>query len=121
MDPKGQRLAELMGLYMISAAAGLAFGIGWLLNSFALMAQVAYINPELLHPSHCFASDERGSAGVWWRGRGSCCGLHSRLAILQPQPGPVASRKRATRCFNQQEIAMVGPFWPTGIQPNPAV
>ena len=42
MDFKGQRLAELLGLYLITIVTVVAFASGWLLNSFAVMAEVRH-------------------------------------------------------------------------------
>ena len=45
MDFKGQQLAELLGLWIVSVAAAIAFVLGWAMHSFPLMAQVQLVRP----------------------------------------------------------------------------
>lgn len=57
MDFKGQKLAELIGVYLIAAVAAVAFTTGWLLGSFALMAQVGWT--PALHRQQAYAAAAR--------------------------------------------------------------
>ena len=40
MDFEGQKLAEQLGLWIVTAAAAIAFVLGWSLHSFGLLAKV---------------------------------------------------------------------------------
>ena len=90
MDFKGQRLAELIGLYLITAVAVVAFASGWLLSSFAMMAEVRH---RLLMPNNGNKATLLNAsllADIWRRSSGCSCNLYTRLAILQSQPATMA-------------------------------
>lgn len=106
MDFEGQKLAEQLGLWIITAAAAIAFVLGWSLHSFGLMAKVRCSHGRAALPMQT-GTQLLQPAGVWGRLCGSFSPVHPRLAALQSAPAPVAAATQRCKRRRQQQTQTV--------------